>query len=573
MNAMHRMRATLDSLCRMRFIYKCATFATGAASSSAHDAAAELSHMSATGVGLFDDDIGTGVESGGGGGGADGGGSKTHKKQLPSYMDMDRDPSQVSAYENDEYKNGVSSVTGTGTGDEFIDETVFDGITDPMPSTKALLQEPSKSIPYKKGRMYKRGTNFINMTEVQRIFVFKHATLYWVKDENEDYPRSRIKFDKSLKNLKIEDKRTVSIKTPRKEYILRCNKKKDMDDWLELFKASIRAHLLNEAWSQRLGQSDKQQQQQHQGLDIANIPSLSEMATQISNGGGTPLSPSSPRSKSDPNHHHTSVVDVDYHHNHNNNNHNNHNHNHNHNKAAAVAVPPTIATVKEEDDDEKGDLMQFEDYTPIAKSPMSLKKVGFNEQANTRQNYSMEFDDEEDIDAEPDEDVDGDGDGDDDGDAAMPSEDVLNVLRQQLSTCDIDIEAAKQEQQPVITDLDAQISPHLRQEPRADDDDVFDVIGVNSDDSEYQFSYGFLRDILYQAMLHSQRKQLHANALKYIAKFLAVNYDDKLALLHTRHIECQQKYSDMLQGNNPHLNGMLAAKKRASRLGARLLHG
>ena len=56
-----------------------------------------------------------------------------------------------------------------------------------MPATKALLQEPAKSVPYKKGKMSKRGVNFINMTETQRIFVFKHRTLYWVKDESEEY--------------------------------------------------------------------------------------------------------------------------------------------------------------------------------------------------------------------------------------------------------------------------------------------------------------------------------------------------------------------------------------------------
>ena len=40
------------------------------------------------------------------------------------------------------------------------------------------------------------------------------------------------------------------------------------------------------------------------------------------------------------------------------------------------------------------------------------------------------------------------------------------------------------------------------------------------------------------------------HALKYIAKCLEEKNDDKLALLHTRHIECVQRYSDMMQGDD-----------------------
>jgi len=83
------------------------------------------------------------------------------------------------------------------------------------------------------------------------------------------------------------------------------------------------------------------------------------------------------------------------------------------------------------------------------------------------------------------------------------------------------------------------------------------VIGQQPGDSTYEFAYGFLRDIVYSQMLFNQRKQLHTNALKYIAKCLdeskKANY--KLSLLHTRHIESVQRYSAMLQGDDDAADG------------------
>jgi len=123
--------------------------------------------------------------------------------------------------------------------------------------------------------------------------------------------------------------------------------------------------------------------------------------------------------------------------------------------------------------------------------------------------------------------------------------------------------------------IEAQISPQLRMlsgsfveikdAEEDDEDDVngdedesedenAEVIGQQPGDNLYEFAYGFLRDVVYQQMLHNQRKQLHTNALKYIAKCLKDKMDDKLALLHTRHIECIQKYSDMLQGDDSQRN-------------------
>merc|ERR1712228_281018 len=75
---------------------------------------------------------------------------------------------------------------------------------------------------------------------------------YWIKDENEEYPRSRIKFDQSVQKLKREDQRSCSIKTPRKEYILRCAKKKEMNQWFKLFTVALNANFLSAAMMKRM---------------------------------------------------------------------------------------------------------------------------------------------------------------------------------------------------------------------------------------------------------------------------------------------------------------------------------
>jgi len=99
-------------------------------------------------------------------------------------------------------------------------------------------------------------------------------------------------------------------------------------------------------------------------------------------------------------------------------------------------------------------------------------------------------------------------------------------------------------------DHDLHVDMDLMNGDNESSDDEKDVIGEQSGDQMYEFAYGFLRDVVYHQMLHNQRKQLHTNALKYIATCLKDKMDDKLALLHTRHIECIQKYSDMLQGED-----------------------
>ena len=64
--------------------------------------------------------------------------------KKPSYMNFEVEPPSLAA----------GSPKGNKTKNDenvfHVDGTDFDGITDPMPSTKALLQQPSKSVPYKK---------------------------------------------------------------------------------------------------------------------------------------------------------------------------------------------------------------------------------------------------------------------------------------------------------------------------------------------------------------------------------------------------------------------------------------
>eukprot|EP01084_Bolivina_argentea_P180760 312289_1 len=299
---------------------------------------------------------------------------------------------------------------------DHVDLTDFDGITDPMPATNALLQEPSSAaIPYKRGKMFKRGVNFINMTETQRTFVFKHRTLYWIHDQQqEEYPRSRIKFDESVTKLKREDQRSCSIKTPRKEYILRCQKKKDMDQWFNLFTQAVRAHYLPNAMVKRM----------------TNVPQ----------------------------HPHTMKLN---------------------------------------------DLLNNNNNTK--------KTVTFHEESDA-------YDDE-----------------DDSKTVSMSQEIDLNIADELLA-----------------------INTHTNGHSAA-----AEVIGHQSGDLIYEFAYGFLRDIVYKQMLYNQRKQLHTNALKYIAKCLEQKHDDKLALLHTRHIECVQRYSDMLQGDADHQKTTYKQKRQS----------
>jgi len=53
----------------------------------------------------------------------------------------------------------------------------------------------------------------------------------------------------------------------------------------------------------------------------------------------------------------------------------------------------------------------------------------------------------------------------------------------------------------------------------------------------YEFSYGFLRDVIYEQTLHAQRQQLHIQANKYIEQALSKSYDSNLAFLQGRHQE------------------------------------
>jgi len=397
MNNKKRLRATLHKLCQMKFIRKSQE------------------------IDIYSDDIGVDIKY-------KEKNTKKHTKALPSYNNFDQHYFENDAKTTKKKRNTESDLN-------HVDYTDFDGITDPMPATKALLQEPSKYVPYKKGKMYKRGVNFINMTETERTFVFKHRTLYWMKEENEEYPRSRIKFDQSVQKLKREDQRSCSIKTPRKEYILRCQKKKNMDQWFKLFKEALQTNYLSDTMMKRMK-------------------------------------------------HHSNA--------------------------------PKVATTKN---------------TKAPKSKMEELLNGSNtKKENEEDSNDEEWNDE-------------------------MAEDVVYDLQKIL-----DDEENEEEDDKINIELDKVISPQLKMVSFSKDKE--ECIGVKAGDSCYEFAYGFLRDIVYEQMLHNQRKQLHTNALKYIAKCLKEKNDDKLALLHTRHIECVQRYSDMLQGDDSQ-KGAYAPKRQS----------
>ena len=108
-----------------------------------------------------------------------------------------------------------------------------------MPLTQELLQQPDPEEPYNRGKVFKRGTTWVNMGENERIFIFKHRTLFWVKDKSEEYPRGRIRFDESFR-MKREDAKSIKFKTPRREYVLRAESKCEADQWFCLFKQALR---------------------------------------------------------------------------------------------------------------------------------------------------------------------------------------------------------------------------------------------------------------------------------------------------------------------------------------------
>ena len=617
MNAKKRLRSALNKLCEMQFIYKL------------KDRESRLNTK--------DDDIGIDLDVN-----DDKKEENNQQKQLtmkkltkvPSYNNFDFEPEDLVKEQSLNGGNG-SDKKGNKTKNKnnhqseedinHIDLTEFDGITDPMPATKALLQEPAKCVPYKRGKMFKRGVNFINMTETQRIFVFKHRTLYWIKDENEEYPRSRIKFDQSVQKLKREDMRSISIKTPRKEYILRCNKKRDMDEWFKLFTEALRANFLNDTMMKRMKQfGEKNKDKKKSKSKGSNNNNGKFNMHDLLNGAGNKTSSpstSSPQTKKYNKRHSDkisssqtntkykktqkqtntpppksnnkyssikpynfkathqpkqqqqeardyapSVVDVDY-----------------GKSKAPTAFDMAYRRQKSAnkygygDDDDK-DLDQFDDCThkdkisPLNPSISSKRGVTFG--PNVVGGDEEDTDEDDELNAEELQDVvhvlrtmsvgsgidmgaDADFEHDDDDEEEEEEEEEEETSKTNSSSSSKDKELSNRAlDKKISSQLKVHISKHVSVESNDDpsgfmsSDEEYDVVGVQSGDSVYEFGYGFLRDIVYEQMLYNQRKQLHTNALNYIAKCLEEKNDDKLALLHTRHIECVQRYADMLQGDD-----------------------
>ena len=95
--------------------------------------------------------------------------------------------------------------------------------------------------------------------------------------------------------------------------------------------------------------------------------------------------------------------------------------------------------------------------------------------------------------------------------------------------------------------------------------DIFgDTFDMNIDHT-YEFNYGFLRDVLYEQMLHTQKKALHVSAKKYLETLLSQHgYDGDLEKLVQKHTEYAQNLQNHVQSDNPNI--LTKSQQRKSHL-------
>ena len=111
-----------------------------------------------------------------------------------------------------------------------------------MPTTSSLLVAPVSTVPYKRGVMYKRSKGFKSANEQKRIFIFKHRTLYWIRDDKQppEYPQNYLRFDDNIKKIKTKsDQLTIKVETTKKDYYLRCEKMADLQSWFNHFVTAL----------------------------------------------------------------------------------------------------------------------------------------------------------------------------------------------------------------------------------------------------------------------------------------------------------------------------------------------
>merc|ERR1712176_840163 len=112
---------------------------------------------------------------------------------------------------------------------------------EPMPKVKDLLRRPpahSKEH-YKSGRMFKKTQGRVFSKEVQRLFVFKHNTLYWMEKADDTFPKNRWKFN-GKEVLGVARKGdNILFKAATKTWMLRCEKKLELDSWFTFLQERI----------------------------------------------------------------------------------------------------------------------------------------------------------------------------------------------------------------------------------------------------------------------------------------------------------------------------------------------
>jgi len=277
---------------------------------------------------------------------------------------------------------------------------------EPMPKVKDLLRRPpahSKEH-YKSGRMFKKTQGRVFSKEVQRLFVFKHNTLYWMEKSDDTFPKNRWKFN-GKEVLGVARKGDhILFKAATKTWMLRCEKKLELDSWFTFLQERI-----NEQY-----EMEKKRKE---------FPST-RMSRASRNKGSQPLSMSMSGANGDSG---------------------------SHGRASEM-------------DDEKEDIgkPRWTFIDSLNKQQRTSLQTAVNQGSDLRglgDDLGFEMNDEQ---------------------AAM----ALKYFRRPPS-----------ERGPTI-DFE-----------ESDDYEKF-----------YEFSYGFLRDVIYEQMLHSQRKQLHMQCKQHYAK-------------------------------------------------------
>jgi len=146
---------------------------------------------------------------------------------------------------------------------------------DPMPKVADLLRKPphDSKEPYKSGVLFKKSLKKFH-TEQERLFVFKHNSLYWMLNKNMEHPRNKIKFDGSVLGVVLSGPDRLMIKTVNKTWSLRSESKETIDSWHNFLKERVKEQYSSKGASLGLYGSDykklsKRKQDSKSGVKMA----------------------------------------------------------------------------------------------------------------------------------------------------------------------------------------------------------------------------------------------------------------------------------------------------------------